>query len=171
MNMNTIRFLFVAFMLCIFGIFNGCAEVDEMEQYHIQCGCSQAKEALIFEGGQENMPTLWTEHDTACDALLGELAGKWIGQGDSSDRRLIMEADGAYKVQERRGSKWATISLGTYWVEYELYQGLLRPELHMTIPGSDDDYVVRYHLDGDELHLEEPTDGESEMVYVRKVNP
>ncbi|MBQ9395100.1 MAG: hypothetical protein IJU23_06230 [Proteobacteria bacterium] len=166
--MKKVVVCWVAILFSIFALvwISGCAEFDESESYRIQCGCGQSKEALLF-AGETQVPEVWTM-DTACEALSQKLVGIWQGQNDSSDSKLILDETGHYKIFERVGKKWVTKRLGKYWVEYEQFQGMLRPELHMILPGGDE-YVVRYSLINDnELHLEEPQDGGiSAMVFLR----
>lgn len=160
--MLTNKSVALSFILSI--LFAGCADVDDAAYFHVQCGCGQAKEALILNNGADEMSEDRMTLEGACSSLAKELAGRWTGIGDASDRRIVMDDDGLYKIFEKRGSKWVCIQKGKYWVEYDSFDGVMRSELHMTIPDTED-YVVRYYLTENELHLEEPTDGEPEMVF------
>lgn len=159
---------FIAILISIFAMtwLSGCMEVDETDQYRIQCGCGQSKEALLYDG-ETTLPEVWTM-DTACETLSQKLVGFWLGQNDSSTSKLVLDNTGQYKIFERVGKKWIKQRAGKYWVEYEMFQGMMRPELHMILPGGDE-YAVRYSLiTDDELHLEEPQDGGARaMVFLR----
>ena len=158
--MITILFVLITVWIC------GCSEFDGNQSYRIQCGCGQSKEALLY-AAETQIPEVWTM-DTACEALSQKLIGIWQGQNESSDSKLVLDETGQYKIFERVGKKWTVKSFGKFWVEYEPFQEMLRPELHMILPGGDE-YVVRYSLiNNDELHLEEPQDGGiSAMVFLR----
>ena len=144
-------------------LFGGCLEYEALD---MRCDCRSVGHALRFNEltGEWEM----TEDDTflaSCQDYVKLLEGQWDGLGMTEANRLMFHSDGTYGFYTRAGENWSLSSTGQYWIEMIRYRGKPYPELHMTWPDSDD-YPVRFHFEGDVLHLEEATDGgEPEMRY------
>ena len=156
--------LFALNLVMVFSfLFSGCLEYEALD---MRCDCRSVGQALRFNEitGEWEM----TEDESllaSCQDYMKLLEGQWDGLGMTEANRLMLHPDGTYDFYEKSGENWLLSSSGQYWVEMIRYRGMPYPELHMTWPDNDD-YPIRFHFEGDVLHLEEATDGgEPEMRY------
>ena len=158
------------FALCMLALTLGCAEFDDMNalcdenEYHMG--------AYALDPWTIQMEDYWTmtTDDASTDALERALEGEWLGLGNSSTRRIIMNADKTYTIYEVVGThKWRKQRSGKYFVTTEPSNGLIRTVLNLTMPEYD--YAVYYHFENGVLFLEEPEDGgESAMRFIHPLS-
>ncbi len=144
-------------------LLSGCLEYEARD---MRCDCRAVGHALRlneFTGEWEMSEDELLQ--VSCMDYLKALEGKWDGLGMTESNRLVFHEDGKYHFYRKAKESWSLSSSGEYWVEMIHYRGVPYPELHMTWPDNDD-YPIRFHFEGDVLHLEEATDGgEPEMRY------
>ncbi len=156
------------FALCLLTLTLGCAGFDEMDTLCETEDWNMGAYALDpwTTAQMEDFWTMTTE-DATTESLEQALEGEWLGQGNSSTRRIIMNADKTYTIYEAAcAGKWRKQRSGRYFVTTEPSNGLIRQVLNLTMPEYD--YAVYYHFENGALFLEEPEDGgESAMRFVR----
>lgn len=143
---------------------SGCAEWDGEIPF---CACKQQILALTGMENSLEMMAYWdSTSDEHCGVLLDALMGTWNGLGDRDDSRMIFREDGQYEMWQNRRGTWKHLYTHRYWIEYVMYQDMMRTELHMDLPDMED-YSVRYYMSHGILHLEEPTWNEPVMRFVK----
>ena len=147
--------LFVVFWLG--SVVFGCADADD-ESGALQC----VQKALRGDLQEETV-----FFSTSCDDLAGDLIGVWDSVNLGDPIRYVIEAGGHYSFWVQNRNRWSKQYDGVFWIEYHPSMGLLRTEMHMSIPDNDD-YGVRYHIAGDILHFEDPSNG-LRTIQFRKV--
>ena len=156
------------FALCLLALTLGCAEFDGTNALCDENEWEMGAYALD-SWTQHPMEDFWTmtTEEASTEALERALEGEWIGLGNSSTRRIIMNADRTYTIYEATGThKWRKQRSGKYFVTTEPSDGLIRTMLTLTLPEYD--YVVYYHFEDGVLFLEEPEDGgENAMRFVQ----
>ena len=156
------------FGLCMLALTLGCAEFDDMNALCEENIWTTGTYALD-PWTTHQMEDFWTmtTEEASTDALAQALEGEWLGLGNSSTRRIILNADKTYTIYEATGTnRWRKQRSGKYFVTTEPSNGLMRTVLNLTMPEYD--YAVYYHFEDGVLFLEEPEDGgENAMRFVQ----